>query len=434
MNSRVFLWVVLGIAAGGVHPLPAADLLSDRTLTLEESVKLALNNSQGLLTTREDVNIASQRVREAESLFYPKLDLNANWSKFRVEGGTPLLLQPGLGPTLVPNSDRQNFYTTRANIYQTVYAGGRYRNTWRQARVSYERAKTAGEALEGQVSSAAKEAFYDLLLAQEKKRLYAEALGGLQAGQRQTAGGSAGEQLQWESEAALLRADSSRAELEEQERLLAYLHTLNLELNTRVALKGELVTHPVDIDLQRMLAWSTQYRAELRQTEFQEELDALGISLSLAERTPTIGLGATYERTGDDVSLPTANWAGTVNVNLPVSLSDMFYGWAKVRERRAQYRQATLKYAETSDQIQMQVRQAYMKYRFWQNELSPRENELRRIQSLVESVRGGALERVRAKRLWVASKLRYLEAVHGHLTALAELERAIGHPLNTYTD
>jgi len=89
-----------------------------------------------------------------------------------------------------------------------------------------------------------------------------------------------------------------------------------------------------------LLAWSEQYRSELRQTEFQQETDSLGVALSLAERRPTVGFGATYERTGNDLDLPVANWAGTVNVNLPISVSDIVYGWAKVRERRALYRQA----------------------------------------------------------------------------------------------
>src|SRR5205807_2735714 len=95
--------------------------LPDRSLTLEDSVRIALNNSQALLSSREDVNIALQRVRQSESLFFPRLDLNANWSKFRVEDGTPLMLEPALGPTLVPSNPRQNFYSTRANIYQSVY-------------------------------------------------------------------------------------------------------------------------------------------------------------------------------------------------------------------------------------------------------------------------------------------------------------------------
>ena len=204
-------------------------------------------------------------------------------------------------------------------------------------------------------------------------------------------------------------------------------------MNTRVSLKGGLETHPVSLDLAKLLAWASQYRTELRQTEFQQELDALGISLSLSERQPTIGFGASYERSGNDIDLPTANWAGTLNINLPVSISDLVYGWAKVRERRAQYRQATLKHAEVEDQIQLQVRGAYDRYQFWQNELSPRQQSLQRLEALLSSLRKQktrASERLEAERIVMESRIRFLEAVHGHLSALASLERAVGKPLN----
>jgi outer membrane protein TolC len=242
------------------------------------------------------------------------------------------------------------------------------------------------------------------------------------------------EGIRIENGLAALREEAAQAGLAEEQARLAYLQALNLELNTNVSLKGELVTQPIELDLQKMLAWASQYRAELRQTEYQQELDALGISLSLAERTPTIGFGASYERSGNDIGLDTADWAGTLNINVPLSISDLFYGWAKVRERKAQYRQATLKHAETSDQIQLQVREAYTKYRFWQGELSPRETEYQRAQSLVGSLRhkgAAGLERVEAERYLSASHVRYQEAVHGHLMALAALERAVGHSLTS---
>ena len=122
-----------------------------------------------------------------------------------------------------------------------------------------------------------------------------------------------------------------------------------------------------------------------------------------------------------------------MNVNLPVSISDLVYGWAKVRERRAQYRQATLKHAEVEDQIQLQVRQAYDNCQFWQGELSPRQQSLQRLQELLASLRKQktrAAERLEAERIVMEARIRFLEAVHGHLSALASLERAVGKPLN----
>ena len=319
-----------------------AEDIFDRTLTLQDSVRLALNNSQAILSSREDVNIALQRVRETESLFFPRLDLNANWSKFRVQDNTPLLLDPALGNTLIPASPRQNFYTARASIYQPVYEGGRSKNLWQQARISYERAKSSNESLQTQVSASAKQVFYDLLFVQQKKRYLQDLLKKMDSAAARGAG-SLTEQLRLEDELSLLQTRASEAAQAEQDTERTYLQTLNLELNTTVALKGNLETHPVTLDLPKLLAWSTQYRSELRQTEYQQELDALGVGLSLAERRPTVGFGALYERSGNDLDiLPTSNWAGTLNVNLPVNISDIVFGWAKVRERRAQYRQATL--------------------------------------------------------------------------------------------
>jgi outer membrane protein TolC len=420
---------LIGACAAGVLSVE----IPERVVTLEESLKLATNNSQALLTLREDENIALQRVREAESLFFPTMDVNANWSKFRVEGDRPLLLQPAFGSTLVTTSPRENFYTARANIYQKVYEGGRTRNTWRQARISYERARSANEAARAQVIGWAKQEFYDLLLVQEKRRIYQDALKRLNAASPRTPSPTL-EGIRIERMLTELRQNAASAKLEEDEARLSYLHALNLELNTNVALKGELTTQAVELDLQKMLAWATQYRAELRQTEYQEELDALGVSLSLAERTPTIGFGASYERAGYDKALETANWAGTLNINVPLSISNLFYGWAKVRERKAQYRQATLKHVETSDQIQLQVRQSYTRYRFWQSELLPREAEFRRAKTLVESVRtrkSGGVDRLEAERLLLDAHMRYREAVHGHLVSLAALERAVGHSLES---
>ena len=148
---------------------------------------------------------------------------------------------------------------------------------------------------------------------------------------------------------------------------------------------------------------------------------------------PTVGFGASYERTGHDIGLDTEDWAGTLNINVPLSFSNLFFGWAKVREHKAQYRQATLKHAETNDQIQLQVRQAYTQYRFWQSELVPRQSELRRAQTLAENIRSkgsGGLERLEAERLALDAENHYQEAVHGHLLALTALERAVGHGLS----
>ena len=209
-----------------------------------------------------------------------------------------------LGPTLITNDPHENFYTARANIYQTVYEGGRTRNVWRQAQISYERARSEREAVNVQVSGLAKEAYYDLLLAQEKRRAYEDLLKRMQSYTHRAPGATL-EGIRMERElSSLARNLRGDAGLEEDQARLAYLQALNLELNTQVSLKGELTTQPVELDLQKMLAWAAQYRAELRQTEFQEELDALGIE-PLAGRAHADGRVSARptNASGHDISL-----------------------------------------------------------------------------------------------------------------------------------
>ena len=105
-------WRYPSIVLGGTSRYGLLRVLSPFPIALSRwmrAKRLALNNSEALLSSREDVEIALQRVRETESLFFPRLDLNANWSKFRVDGPTPMELEPVLGPTLIPSSPRQNF-------------------------------------------------------------------------------------------------------------------------------------------------------------------------------------------------------------------------------------------------------------------------------------------------------------------------------------
>jgi hypothetical protein len=92
-----------------------------------------------------------------------------------------------------------------------------------------------------------------------------------------------------------------------------------------------------------------------------------------------------------------------------------------------------LKHAEVEDQIQLQVRQAYDNCQFWQSELFPRQQSLLRLQDLLSAMqkqKTRPAERLEAERIVMEAKIRFLEAVHGHLAALASLERAVGKPLD----
>ena len=85
-----------------------------------------------------------------------------------------------------------------------------------------------------------------------------------------------------------------------------------------------------------------------------------------------------------------------------------------------------------ADQVQLQACQAYDKCQFWQMELAPRQESLRRVEGLMAQLKEQktrSADRLEAEDIVAEAKIRFLEAVHGHLSALAALERAVGKPL-----
>ncbi|MBI3292544.1 MAG: TolC family protein [Elusimicrobia bacterium] len=437
--------VLCGILCWGWPASRCAAVSPERVLTLEEAVTLAINNNQELLSAKEDANIAQQRVKEAQALFFPKLDLYAGYSRFNIRNLFPL--SPGLGPAILqPTFETENFYQARASLYQTLYSGGRSWNTYRLAKVAQEQANSQYEATKNAVSYRAKKAFFDVRLEQARSELYAHSLLASWDEKRiQLFGTSQGltslERLKEEEELELYRGDAAQAARELERSRLVFLRTLAIEQHTGVELRGEFFQELPSMDLQKCLAWAKQYRPELRQTQFQAQIDALGVSLSLAERFPTVAFGSSYEFSGQRYPLSSPNWAATVYINLPLSVSNIYFGWTRTRERRAQYRQTRVQRAALEDAIELEVRQAFADCQFWHQEKVRREEAVRRLSNWQEAVtkkwpmkagqplRGSgvsAADVAQGERRLLEARLRALQALHGQTLAVVSLEHAMG--------
>ena len=107
----LLLFVVSPIFAQGV----------ERVLTIEECTKLALNINQDILIANEAILYAEQRVNEAKSLYFPKLDLNFNVSRF--DNDFPTLINSHYLPAtiLLPMiGDVDYFYSTKVALWQPI--------------------------------------------------------------------------------------------------------------------------------------------------------------------------------------------------------------------------------------------------------------------------------------------------------------------------
>jgi outer membrane protein TolC len=329
----------------------------ERTLSLDDCIDTALHNSQDLLALTEQVEYARQRVNEAKAQNFPKIDLNLNGSKFAND--TPTILSPSFGSIFLPAETKDFYYSTRLSLWQYLYASGRYTTNVRLAEINLSQVTSQIDVTRNKVIMEVKKAFYACRIVQEKIAIHQKEMKSLSAKKI-----SARNQQSYED--ALLSMNLEKLEHEYEKSCLKFLNVIGLELDTKIALSGEL-NMPSDVyDLNKCLARAFEYRPELRQTQFQETIDSLRVNLSLSERYPTVTLGANYEMFGDNLPLDQKNWDATINVNLPIF--DGWASWYRIKQQRNMAREAKIRRASIQDQVRLDVKQAFSDYMFWQKQ------------------------------------------------------------------
>lgn len=411
---------------------------AEREYDFVSSLTDAINNSNELLFAKQEIRLNKNRVKEARSLLYPHLSINANISKYTAN--EVYALSSELGSTLLKptNTKADNFYASRMTLKKTIYTGGRVVSTLRLAQASLERAQSEYQEIKNNIIFRVTKTFYELLFLDKKEKLYRNVIKNFE-------GMTGPVKRKYKKSIYRVRMQALRADLDAQiaeythntklERL-AFISTLNIEQGTIISIKGGLRKKFVKgLTLSKCLSWADQYRPELKQTRSEEEINALAVSLSMAERYPTILFGASYEFNGTDFPLDAENWNATLSLNFPIF--DGWAGWARVRQKRAQREQGRYRKAQKKDAVHMEVRRAFSSYKYWHAQIQPREKDLKKSRGLISTLRedyiGGDIssdEFLDALVKLAEIEVRYLKSIKEEVIAYAKLEKATGKLLN----
>lgn len=427
--ERSLLAAIVLCAAGA---MAGAEITHGRVYTLEKSVEDSLKNNQSVLFAKEEIKFAEARVKEAKSLLYPLVELKSTASRFGIQELYPfseelgtVLLRPGMDSS-------KTHYTARATMKQTIFGGGRILSTMRLSRTFLNKARSEYDEIRNDVIYNVKALFYTLLVFIEKEKVFQRGLDELELLKRRSGGKSGG----FDSLELLMEIDSIYTRIEElvRERGNAhfnYIKFLNVEQDLLITIDGQLEFVRSDVDLNKSLAWADEFRPKLKQTMFQEQIDALVVSLSMSERQPLILFGTSYEFSGLDLPLETENWNATLSLKLPIF--DGWAQWSRVRQKRAQARQGSLTRARIKDDVHIQVRKALKEHHV-------RSSELDRISEMRKEVLGAinavgrtaaTLEKKRKLiRYRYETEEKYLDALEGAINSKIYLEYTIGRSLD----
>ncbi len=416
-------------------PVYPETITSERILDLDECIRLVLLNNESLILLKKEYEIAQQRVRETNALFYPHLDFDFNYFRYQVMGDENKKVGIPYSYVFLPYSGitAQDYFATRLSLTQNLYSGGRITSARKLSQVNLKGVEIQTERRKNETIYQTKKTFYDCLLSGEKKRFYENSVNLLEQIHKDLSN----QRISPEEERRIsfhrnrLRSNLAVADYEFEKTKLNLLDLIGLELNTGLTLKGELKVTPEELNLDKCLAWAYQYRPELKQIQVEEEIDTLSVNLALAERSPTVSLGVNYLFVGPIFPYPEKNWSATVGISLP--LFDGWAGWSRIRQSQAHLEQNKLKRVEWEDQINLEIRQVYSDNIFWRKELAnwakeeEEEKKYFELQKTKWATREIKLEQlIEELENLVLVKEKYLETLHQSLLVQIQLEKIVG--------
>jgi outer membrane protein TolC len=372
----------------------------ERILTLDASIRQALNINHDILINKQSVLFAEQRIKKTKTLYYPVINFNLNVSKFSNDIPTVINSESLPSVTYLPSGTQDLYYSNRLSLWQTIYNGGRTSATNELAKVSLSQVKNKSDIKTNEVIAEVKTSFYKIILIQEKIKLYRQTIEILSKNKRLL------------NDENNLKDKLEICEYEYGIQMLDFLNLIGLGLDTVIELSGSIETDNLDLNIDQCILWAYQFRPEMKNTQYQETIDGIEVNLLTMEKYPTIMFGTSYDWLMGDSRGIEKDWYISLNLNVPIFDGGSLF--AKIKEKKIQARQATLERSKEEEKIKLQVRKAFAKYSFWYEKAS-KNTEPSKQKDIIKNLE---------------EQIYKMDVKYNYLKSLFELELAIGRQIS----
>lgn len=420
--------------AGALAFVCMSSAFAGEPLTMNEAVRIAVQNAFDVLSARADVRRAGAVVSEAESARLPKLLFEGTYTRFTKE--ITVEFDPMMPPVVVRPIDQRQL---RLSLQQSVDLFGIYGIAIAGARALRAASEAVLAANVDAVALRAKSAFLAVLRAEELLKVARERVANVNEQLRVArARVEAGDKprfdvLRFESDFAAAQQDEIVAQNNVEITKANFNQVLARDISTPV----ELVAPPglplVESSLEaltekakearpdvRAAAKRLEYQTKARQGRQRANLPTLNVSGNFAYDPVARGFGASKDTT-----------SGTAVLSFPIF--DGGANRARVNQARADEEKAEIALAQITLAVQREVTEAYLNVRAAEKTLETAKKnvelaqEVFRIASLrYESGVGTPLELSDANVQLVRARTSLVNAIYGYWEAVAVLQRAVG--------
>jgi outer membrane protein len=429
-------------------------ILASEELTLEESIKIALEKSLSIYSAQEEIKAKEFEELSTKADFLPKLSTsytythldndtvnNAKYTAYPYNPVTNSHFARSVSPL------DTNAYQFNITATQPLFTGWRLTIERDLAVLGVDTAKIQKETVIQDLVLNVKEAYFGILKAEKLAKVAEQSVELLEAQLKVSQAFydegiiAKNNLLQTEVQMAQARQDmitaTNRVEIAK-----SFFNTLlRRGLNQEVTVKDILDYNPVELILDQCMEKAGQNRPEIKEVSLNVMYAEKAIDLSKSSYYPSVTLIGNYQRETDDILLDSSPGEDPDNWTITLKGEWTFWEWRKKRHdvaaARAKLAKANYILTEIKDNIQLEVKEAYLSLReaekniqvakkaVVQAEENFRMNEERYKQQVATST-----DVLDALTLLTQARTNYFNALSEHNTAWARLERAMGEGYN----
>jgi len=424
LTATVFLWNVFGSSAGE----------AENVYTLNDCIRIGLERNESVANARRDKAIAVARIGQARSAALPQLSLSATYTRLDE------LQTIEFGDEEMKLGTLDN-YSANLGVSQLLYSGGKVGAALRAASLAESQAEWACSEIESAFKRDVRLAFYNLLLADAALSVTEDSVKQLESlleqTERRRKNGTASEfdELRARVRVAnerprLVKARNARAVAREYMKRL-----LNFD-DKEIELRGELEMNASEPDEEYLQGRAMLNRPALRAMEFSVDLRKENVTAARSDGLPSLSAQFNYNGANayEFVSYED-DWDWHWNAGLVVSWNFWDGGLteATVRARRLEAEKALASLDEMRKNVKLEVKRYCLDLKHAREAVAASrgtvalaEKAMKIAETRHEEGLATYLEFTDANLALSTAKLTWLQALHAHMTALAQLQFACG--------
>lgn len=417
----------------------AVEPVSDGPLCLSQAVEIAVANNPAVIELAETRKAAAEEVKSARADFFPKAALTYSYTSL---DETPYM--KGLGQKL--NVSHTDVFHWDMSLSQPLFTGFGLTSRYRLSKLADESAEAEKTLAVHSIVQQVTTAYFNVLKAEKFLQVAELAVDNLKSHEQDALKFYQQGLIPYNdllrSRVALADTVQNREKASATANLaVSALNTLlNMDLNRATEVEDIDCLPQLDPDLNQLIETAMIHRPELRRLHYAIDESDAGIGLAQSSYYPTVALVGRYEQNGKNPEASINDYSNRYNSSVTLQAQWTFFEWGKTRAdvsaRRHRKQSVTHQLNDAENQIRLQTQSALLtlqvaekNIRTAKSSLSQAEENWRITNLQYRQQVATSTDVLDARTLLTQAQTNHYSALYGYMTALGDLERAVGKKL-----